>query len=95
MMADLFGTLAAILTTASFVPQTVLVLRTRNTEGLSLVMYAMFTLGITLWLVYGLMIGSLPIIIANVITLALASLILSMKVHNTILARRATDEPLL
>lgn len=82
-MPDLIGALAAILTTASFVPQAVLVLRTRNTEGLSLVMYAMFTAGIGCWLAYGLMIASLPIILANGVTILLASLILIVKIRNT------------
>lgn len=92
-MADLIGTLAAILTTASFVPQAVLVLRTRNTEGLSLVMYAMFTLGIACWLVYGAMIESLPIIIANTITIVLASIILGIKARNTLAAERMASKP--
>ena len=91
-MTDLFGALAAILTTASFVPQAVLVLRTRNTDGLSLTMYAMFTTGIAFWLVYGMLIASLPIILANLVTLALASLILAMKARNTLAVRRLRRE---
>ncbi len=93
-MADFTGTLAAFLTTASFLPQAILVLRTRNTEGLSLVMYAMFTTGIACWLAYGLMIDSLPIILANAITILLASVILIIKIRNT-LTRRPDAEPLL
>jgi MtN3 and saliva related transmembrane protein len=81
-MADLIGTLAAILTTVSFVPQAVLVLRTRNTDGLSLIMYLMFTCGVACWLSYGLLIASVPIILANSVTILLASLILFMKIRN-------------
>ena len=59
------GGLAAMLTTASFVPQVWLTLRTRDVSGISLGMYSCFTLGVALWLVYGLSIGSLPVTIAN------------------------------
>ncbi|HIG21629.1 MAG TPA: glutathione synthetase [Henriciella marina] len=92
-MADFLGLVAACLTTASFVPQAILVIRTRNTDGLSLYMYLLFTTGIAFWLVYGVMIGSLPIIIANLITVVLASMILTVKLMNTISARRAIIRP--
>lgn len=88
-MAELLGLVAAFLTTASFVPQAILVLRTRNTDGLSLYMYILFTTGVSFWLVYGVLIGSLPIIIANIITVVLASMILTVKLMNTLSARRA------
>lgn len=90
-MADLIGGLAATLTTLSFLPQAILVLRTRNTDSLSLVMYVMFTVGVSCWLVYGLMIASLPIILANLITVGLAAIILSMKIINTVAFRRAAN----
>ena len=83
-MSDLIGTIAAILTTLSFLPQAVLVIRTRNTDSLSLLMYAMFTAGILCWLAYGLLIASLPIILANAVTVCLASVILGMKIFNTV-----------
>jgi MtN3 and saliva related transmembrane protein len=76
----MIGLIAAILTTLSFVPQAILVLRTRQTAGISLAMYAMFTLGIAFWLVYGILRDDMPIVVANVVTLSLASLILGMKV---------------
>ena len=94
-MQDLIGSIAAILTTASFLPQAILVLRTRNTESLSLIMYAMFTAGVLCWLIYGLMISSTPMIIANLITIVLAAIILSIKIHNTIKAPRGHSEPLI
>ena len=78
-LSELLGLAAASLTTASFLPQALLVLRTRNTDGISLAMYAMFTLGVALWFVYGLMILSWPVIIANLITFALAACILAVK----------------
>jgi MtN3 and saliva related transmembrane protein len=70
------------LTTASFVPQAWLIFRTRNVSGISLAMYSAFTLGIALWLAYGVMLGAWPIIIANIITLVLASCILVMKIKH-------------
>jgi MtN3 and saliva related transmembrane protein len=77
---EITGYLAAFLTTASFVPQAWKSWRTRDLTGISLPMYAMFTLGVALWLVYGVIINSLPVIIANAITLALAALILGLKI---------------
>lgn len=94
-MTDFIGLLAAFLTTASFVPQAVLVLRTRNTEGLSLFMYILFTTGIACWLIYGLFIGSLPIILANLVTIVLASMILAVKATNTVRAMKKGDATVL
>jgi len=73
------GYLAATLTTASFVPQAVLTLRTRDVSGISLAMYSAFTAGVALWLVYGLALGQWPIVVANAVTLALAATILTTK----------------
>ncbi|WP_413084335.1 SemiSWEET transporter [Tepidimonas sp.] len=78
---DAIGTLAAVLTTASFVPQAWLTWRTRNVAGISLGMYSAFTLGVALWLVYGLLLRAWPIVLANAVTLALASMILVMRLR--------------
>jgi len=78
-MIEFVGIMAAVLTTASFLPQALMALRTGNTEGISIIMYSMFTIGKASWLAYGIMIASLPLILANVLTLALAILILSLK----------------
>lgn len=78
---DLIGFFAALLTTASFVPQAVHTFRTRDVSGISLIMYSVFTAGVALWLVYGLLLGAWPIVIANIITLSLASSILVMKLR--------------
>ncbi|RYF53031.1 MAG: hypothetical protein EOO29_57125 [Comamonadaceae bacterium] len=77
---DLLGYLAAVLTTCSFVPQALHTFRTRDVGGISLGMYSVFTLGVALWLAYGLALGAWPIVAANAITLALAGTILGMKV---------------
>lgn len=76
---DLIGYFAAGLTTASFVPQALHTFRTRDVRGISLGMYAVFTTGVALWLVYGLLIGAWPVVLANGLTLLLAASILVMK----------------
>ena len=78
---DLIGYLAAALTTCSFVPQAWLTFRTRDVSGVSLGMYSVFAVGVALWLVEGLLLGAWPIVAANAITLALALLILGMKLR--------------
>ena len=80
-LTDAVGTLAAILTTISFLPQAMRTFRTKDVRGISLGMYSAFTAGVALWLVYGLLLQAWPIVIANVITLALASTILVMKLR--------------
>ena len=76
---ELFGYLAATLTTISFIPQVIQVWRSKQTKDISLGMYSIFTLGIVVWLIFGLMLGSAPIIIANSITVVLAGSVLAMK----------------
>ena len=78
---DWIGYAAAFLTTASFVPQAWLTFKTRDVRGLSLGLYSAFTLGIALWLAYGLLIEAWPVVIANIITLALAASILAMRLR--------------
>lgn len=78
---DLIGGLAAILTTAAFVPQTLHTFRSRDVSGISLGMYSLFVTGVALWLVYGILRGDWPVIAANAVTLALASAVLLMKLR--------------
>jgi MtN3 and saliva related transmembrane protein len=80
MDANLIGLLAGMFTTAAFVPQVVQVWKTKSTKDISLVMYIVFTIGVTLWLTYGVALNALPIIIANSVTLMLAISILAMKI---------------
>ena len=77
---DLVGYAAAILTTVAFVPQALKSWRTRDLSGVSLTMYGLFTVGVALWLAYGIILGAWPIIVANVITLALAGMVLALKI---------------
>jgi len=78
---ELIGYCAAALTTLSFLPQAWLTFRTRDVRGISLGMYSAFTLGVALWLLYGLMTGAWPVVAANAVTLGLATLILCMKLR--------------
>ncbi len=80
-LIDLIGTFAAVLTTASFLPQAWHTFQTKDVRGISLGMYSVFTLGVAMWLVYGILLSAWPIVISNAITVALASAILAMKLR--------------
>ena len=79
---DLIGYGAAFLTTVSFVPQVWLTLRTRDVSGVSLGMYSLFTAGIALWLIYGVVQRSWPLVGANAVTLMLALIVLSLRLRH-------------
>ena len=82
MSLELFiGLAAATLTTISFLPQVVRSLRTRDTHSISFGMYTLFTIGISLWLVYGLLSHDLPVTLANGVTLVLALIVLALKLR--------------
>lgn len=81
---EIIGYIAATLTTLSFLPQAILTIKTRDTESLSLGMYSAFTLGVLLWLIYGLYLSNKAIIFANAVTFLLAASILAFKVYNTV-----------
>ena len=80
-LTDFIGTLAAVLTTGSFLPQAWHTFQTKDVSGISLGMYSVFTTGVALWLVYGILLTAWPIVISNAITVALASAILVMKLR--------------
>ena len=79
---ELIGYCAAFLTTIAFVPQALKSWRTKDLSGISLGMYSLFTAGVGLWLVYGLIIEKWPLILANALTFALALSILFLKLSN-------------
>lgn len=89
---DWLGFAAAALTTSSFVPQAVLTLRTKDVSGISLSMYSAFTLGVALWLVYGIVLRAWPIVVANALTVGLAATILATKIMVERQQRRSTDQ---
>ena len=74
------GTLAGICTTAAFLPQVLKILKTRSVADISIVMYVIFCLGLILWISYGFLLGSIPLIAANMVTLVLALTILWLKI---------------
>jgi MtN3 and saliva related transmembrane protein len=78
-MEILVSSIAAVLTTAAFVPQALHIIRYKETRAISLQMYVVFAIGVAFWLVFGFMIWNWPMIVANTITLALALTILRMK----------------
>ncbi|MBN2615196.1 MAG: SemiSWEET transporter [Bacteroidales bacterium] len=80
MIEQFIGYVAAILTTASFVPQAIKTIRTRNTQGISLVMYLMFSTGVLLWFIYGIVTDDIPILVANAVTLCFAVIIMGYKI---------------
>ncbi len=81
-LSDWLGFTAAALTTASFIPQVWLTLRTRDVSGISLGMYAVFTAGVFLWLIYGIVEDSWPIIVANTVTFGLAASVLLLRLRH-------------
>jgi MtN3 and saliva related transmembrane protein len=80
--SDGVGYAAATLTTLAFLPQVIKSWRTRDLSGVSLGMYSLFTLGVALWLVYGVILWAWPIVIGNAITLSLAGIVLYLKLRN-------------
>ena len=81
MNVEIFGYIAAILTTAAFLPQLLKTLKTRKAEDVSLITLVMFIIGVLCWIIYGYKISSTPILSANLITLILNLLILISKIY--------------
>jgi MtN3 and saliva related transmembrane protein len=80
-MVNLIGTTAACCTTISFVPQLVRIWKLKSAREISLIMFSVFSVGVFLWLVYGIFIRSFPVILANAVTLALSLAILGLKLR--------------
>lgn len=78
-ISEIIGYIAAACTTLAFLPQTLKIMKTKNTKDISLFMYVIFVVGIACWLAFGLMTHCMPIILANIISLALSISILVMK----------------
>ena len=81
MNIEIFGYIAAVLTTAAFLPQLIKTLKTKKADDVSLVTLIMFIIGVLCWIIYGYKISSTPILIANLITLLLNLLILISKIY--------------
>jgi MtN3 and saliva related transmembrane protein len=80
-LAELIGIVAGLLTTVAFLPQAVKIWRSKSAKDVSLAMFVCFCAGIVLWVIYGFMLGALPVILANVVTLCIASTILVFKIR--------------
>ena len=85
---EIIGYCAAFLTTVAFLPQAIWSWKTRDLSGISLGMYSLFTSGVGLWLVYGLVLEKWPLILANAMTFALALSILMLKLRHTARQRK-------
>lgn len=80
-LTNITGLVAAALTTVSFLPQVIKILKTRHTKDISLLMYIVFTTGVLLWLIYGILLKEMPIIIGNGITLIFVIIVLVFKIR--------------
>ena len=83
MGATTIGMIAGILCTISFVPQVIKIFKTKQAKDISLGMFLLFSTGVFLWLIYGLMIGSLPVILTNAAIFVLSVVIVLMKLKYT------------
>ena len=81
MNVEIFGYIAAVLTTAAFLPQLIKTLKTKKADDVSLITLIMFIIGVLCWIIYGYKISSIPILIVNLITLILNLLILISKIY--------------
>ena len=80
-ISDVLGYVAGTLTTIALVPQAWRSFRTKDVSGISLRMYWIFTLGVAIWLAYGILLGETPMIFANSVSLVLACAVLAMKLR--------------
>ncbi len=80
-LIDSIGLLAGLLTTTAFVPQVWKIYRTKSGQDISGRMFSIFSVGILLWLIYGIFLESLPLILSNALTLLLSLAILALKLR--------------
>ncbi|EKE00989.1 MAG: hypothetical protein ACD_21C00250G0062 [uncultured bacterium] len=82
IISSIFGYSAACLTTIAFLPQVIKTISSKKTDEISLATYLLFCIGLLCWLIYGILIINIPLIVANGITLALAAVILFLKIKH-------------
>ena len=80
-LQELIGIIAGMITTIAFLPQAIKIWRSKSTKDVSLAMFVCFCTGVVLWVIYGFMLGALPVILANVVTLCIAATILVFKIR--------------
>jgi MtN3 and saliva related transmembrane protein len=81
-MFKIIGMCAAILTTSSFIPQAIKTIKTKDTSGISLYMYLIFTSGVFMWILYSIYIKDIAIFLANLVTFVFSSIILGYKIKS-------------
>lgn len=86
-METILGYIAALCTTIAFIPQAVKVFKTKHTKDISLGMFSLLNLGFVLWLIYGIILQSYPIIFANAITMVFAIYILIIKIRLDVIGK--------
>ena len=80
-MIDGIGLIAGLLTTTAFIPQVLKIYRTKSGKDISARMISLFTAGLVLWLIYGILLRSMPLILSNVVTLVLSLAIIALKIR--------------
>jgi len=86
-MESILGYFAALCTTIAFIPQAVKVFKTKHTKDISLGMFSLLNFGFVLWLIYGIILQSYPIILANAITMVFAIYILITKIRLDVIGK--------
>ncbi len=85
---DLIGIVAGMCTTIAFLPQIMQILKSKHARDISFLMYAVFTTGVFLWLVYGILLKRIPIILANGVTLAFCLIVIAIKIKYDYIDKR-------
>nr|WP_067298250.1 SemiSWEET transporter [Marinobacterium profundum] len=85
----LIGMIAAVCTTAAFVPQVLQILKSGNVDGISVAMYSILTFGVAMWLIYGIILQDLPMFLANLVTFLLSSSVLTLTLRKRYQNRRS------
>ena len=80
-LIDSIGLVAGLLTTTAFIPQVLKIYRSKSGKDISARMFSLFSAGIVLWLVYGILLRSLPLILSNAVTLVLSLTIIALKLR--------------
>jgi MtN3 and saliva related transmembrane protein len=80
-LIDGIGLIAGLLTTTAFIPQVLKIYRTKSGKDISARMISLFTTGLVLWLIYGILLRSMPLILSNSVTLVLSLAIIALKIR--------------
>lgn len=81
MNIEMIGYVAAVLTTVAFVPQVLKIIQSKSAKDVSLLMYTVLFTGVLLWFIYGILLHSFPLILANGVTMGLITIIIALKIR--------------